>query len=248
MDYTSLESLTSALASIHALVSAVPNSAALTQKLIIDAAVAAGVKFFVPSEYGLDSTGEAINRDFPTWRPKSQISDYLAELKTQGKIDYALIMVGLFLDWGMEKFIVDVRNKTIELWDGGNTPISLTNVAEIAKAVVAVLKGKGGGKVDLRVKNINISQRRLYELATEVVGKDGWTVAESDTTTAVAEAEENIRNGRPDRSYAFLKRAVADGRYGSVWNPEQDDSKRLGLEVFTEEDVLEVIKKLVAKN
>jgi hypothetical protein len=225
----------------------VPTPAALFQKIIIDAALAAGVKMFIPSEYGLDSTGARINADFPSWRAKSAVSDYLAELKSQGKIDYALVMVGLFLDWGMEKIILDLRGKSIQLWDGGNTPISLTTVGEIAKAVVGVLEGRNGGKVELRVKNINISQWRLYELAASVVGKEGWTVTELDTAAAVEKARENLAKGVPDRSYAFLKRAVADGTYGSVWKAEEDDSEVMGLKSFTEDDVLEIIKEMVGQ-
>ncbi|KAK1753910.1 hypothetical protein QBC47DRAFT_346525 [Echria macrotheca] len=244
VDYTSLPDLTAALTGIDAVISAVPTFAALTQKLIIDASLAAGVKLFIPSEYGLDSTGARINADFPSWRPKSQISDYLAELKSQDKIDYALVMVGLFLDWGMEGILLDLKGKSVQLWDGGNTPISLTTVGEIAKTVVGVLEGKNGGKTELRVKNINISQRRLYELATDVVGKEGWTVTELDTVAAVEKARENIANGVPDRSYAFLKRAVVDGTYGSVWKAEEDDSELMGLKTFTEDDVLEIIRNM----
>lgn len=239
--------LTAALAGIDAVVSAVPTPAALAQKPIIDAAVAAGVRMFIPSEYGLDSTGARINADFPSWRAKSAVAAYLADLKSQNKMDYALVMVGLFLDWGMEGIILDLRGKRVQLWDGGETAVSLTTVGEIAKAVVGVLEGRHGEKVELRVKNVNISQRRLYELATGVVGKEGWTVTELDTAAAVEAARENIARGVPDRSYAFLKRAVADGTYGSVWKPEEDDSEMMGSKAFTEDDVVEVMRKMVGQ-
>jgi hypothetical protein len=50
VDYKSLESLTKVLEGQDALVSAVASLAVLSQRLLIDAAVKAGVKSIIPSE------------------------------------------------------------------------------------------------------------------------------------------------------------------------------------------------------
>lgn len=70
------------------------------------------MKFFIPSEFGLASTDDRINADCKNWRPKYEVA-----LKKEGKIDYALVFVGLFLDWGMERVLIDqtVGNDALNL-------------------------------------------------------------------------------------------------------------------------------------
>ncbi|KAK0707800.1 hypothetical protein B0H67DRAFT_636535 [Lasiosphaeris hirsuta] len=248
VDYASAESVAAALAGVDAIVSSVPARSVAAQKIIIDAAISAGVKFIVPSEFGLASSDEKLNTDFENWRGKHEVQKYLSGLRADGKIDYALLFTGLFLDWGMEGthgILLDPKNKRVQLWDGGNTPISFTTVRSIGKSVVGVLGGKAAGKTEVRVKDINLTQRRVYELATKVVGEEGWHVTEFDTIQGVAAAKENIKNGKPDFTMAFLKRAVAVGGYGSLWDTEEDDSQSLGLREWTEQDVTDLITRLV---
>lgn len=137
-------------------------------------------------------------------------------------------------------------------WDEGETPIALTSVGSIGKAVVAVLEGRHGEtKTEVRVKDVTMTQKRLLELAKKVTGEEGWVVDRWDTAKGVAAAEENLRNGIPDRTLAFLKRAVAVGGYGSVWTeegPEKDDSEVVGLRDLSEEEVIVMIRGTVAKN
>ncbi|KAK3395156.1 hypothetical protein B0H63DRAFT_556234 [Podospora didyma] len=249
VDYTSVESLTSALTGVDAVISAVAPRSGAAQRNTIDAAAAAGVKFFIPSEFGLASNDANLTHDFNQWAPKVADQQKLAALKADGVMDYALIFTGLFLDWGMEGFLLDLKNKSVQLWDGGNTPISLTTVASIGRAVVGVLQGEvgtDGKKTEVRVKDINLTQRRLYELAVEALGEgeDGWTVTEYDTVQAYDTAKENAKKGIPDREYAFLKRAVAAGVYGSVWGEDEDDGEALGSREWTEREVVELIKTL----
>ncbi|KAK3682038.1 hypothetical protein B0T22DRAFT_493852 [Podospora appendiculata] len=240
VDYASKDSLIAALTGVDALVSTIAAGSVAVQKTTIDAAVAAGVKFFVPSDFGVASTDARLNRDFANWASKVEIQEYLAGQP----IDYALIFTGLFLDWGMHGFLLNLKNKTVELWDDGEAVLSLTTVGSIGRAVVAVLEGKADGKTEVRVKDINLSQRHLFELAQEAVGSDGWTVTKLDTEAAYALSKENVKNGQRDASYAFLKRAIVGG-YGSLWRAEEDDSERLGLMEWTEKDVVELVKKLV---
>lgn len=56
VDFASVESLESALAGQEVVISTVASSALESQIILIDAAVAAGVKRFIPSEYGSIST------------------------------------------------------------------------------------------------------------------------------------------------------------------------------------------------
>lgn len=206
----------------------------------------AGVKFFIPSEYGLANNHSLLRKDYPVlFGDKNAIQDRLEAVRLQGKIDYALVFVGLFLDWGLDGFVIDLKNKKARLWDGGDRPLSMTTLASTAKAVVGVLEGKVQGKREVRVKDINISQKRLYELATEVVGKDGWEVETVSTAETEAVAWEKLKQGNAglDDIYAFVRRAATAEQYGQPWKSDEDDSTSLGLSPWSEDDV----KKLIAE-
>jgi len=246
VDYSSRDSLVAALAGVDAVVSAIATQSIDTEKAIIDAAVDAGVKFFIPSEFGLANTHPLLRRDFPIFEDKNVIQEHLGSLQSQGKIDYALIFVGLFLDWGMEGFILDVKNKKVGLWDGGERPISMTTMASIGKAVVGVLEGKAKGKREIRVKDINISQKHLYDLAVEIVGKHGWEVKTVDTAKAKVVASEKLKQGTASLEdiYAFVYRAASAEEYGQPWKPDEDDSESVGLKPWTDDDVKELIRKV----
>ncbi|KAH8904968.1 NAD(P)-binding protein [Coniochaeta sp. PMI_546] len=246
VDYSSRESISTALKGVDAVVSAIATQSVETQKAVIDAAVDAGVRFFIPSEFGLANTHPLLRRDFPIFTDKTEIQDHLETLRRLGKIDYALIFVGLFLDWGMDGFVIDVKKKKISFWDKGERPISMTTMASIGKAVAGVLEGKVEGKREVRVKDINISQKRLYELAVEIVGKDGWDVRTIDTAQAKATASEKLAKGTADLDdiYAFVYRASTAEEYGQPWKPDEDDSERIGLRPWTEDDVRELIREV----
>jgi hypothetical protein len=247
VDYSSRESLVAALTGVDAVVSAIGTKFVDDQMTIIDAAVEAGAKFFIPSEFGLANTHPLLQRDFSIFEDKNRIQAHLENYRQWGKIDYALIFVGLWLDWGIQGFILDVKNKKVGLWDGGERPISMTTMASIGKAVLGVLEGKAGDKREVRVKDINISQRRLYELAAEVVGKDGWEVKTVDTARAKAVASEKLSQGTAtlDDIYAFVYRASTAPEYGQLWKPEEDDSESVGLRAWTEDDVRNLIRDVV---
>ncbi|PVH98073.1 hypothetical protein DM02DRAFT_616025 [Periconia macrospinosa] len=159
VDYSSQKSLVSALVGTEAVVSAIATQSVDIQDTVLEAAVSAKVKFFILSEFGLASNNPRLNRDFSIWANKVRFQERLAALKSEGRIDYTLVLTGLFLNWGMDGFLIDVKNKSIELWDGGDRPIPMTSMPSIGKAIVALLQGKAKGRSEVRLKDINISQK-----------------------------------------------------------------------------------------
>lgn len=249
VDYASRQSLVAALSGVDAVVSAIGTKSVDDQATVIDVAAEAGVKFVIPSEFGLANTHPLLRRDFGgIFGDKNRIQAQLESYRRQGRLDYALIFVGLWLDWGIRGFILDVHKKKVGLWDGGERPVSMTTMASIGKAVLGVLEGKVAGKREVRVKDINLSQRRLYELAAEVVGQDGWEVRRVDTARAKAAASEKLSQGTAtlDDMYAFVYRASTAEEYGQPWKPDEDDSESLGLRAWTEDDVRDLIRNVVA--
>jgi hypothetical protein len=100
VDYTSFDSLKSAFDGQDAVVSVVATLAVPGQKTAVDAAVAAGVKRFIPSEFGINTRkleGKTIGKILAS---KIGIVDYLDEkAKENPSFTWTGLSTGLFFDW-----------------------------------------------------------------------------------------------------------------------------------------------------
>lgn len=100
VDYTSFDALKSAFDGQDAVVSVVATLAVAGQKVAIDAAVAAGVKRFIPSEFGINTRkleGKTIGKILAA---KIGIVDYLDEKsKENPSFTWTGLSTGLFFDW-----------------------------------------------------------------------------------------------------------------------------------------------------
>ena len=68
------------------------------QLALIDAAKAARVKRFLPSEFGADSNNEKVLELVEFFRGRKQIVDYLRTREGDG-FTWTAVITGLFLDW-----------------------------------------------------------------------------------------------------------------------------------------------------
>jgi hypothetical protein len=69
-----------------------------TEKLIIDAAIEAGVKRFMPSEYGMDNTNPASQNLSPVFKLKAGIIEHLKSKEGTG-LTWTAVPTGMWLDW-----------------------------------------------------------------------------------------------------------------------------------------------------
>ena len=101
VDHEDKSFLVKALQNQDALLSCVPGGATkfASQKLLIDAAVEAGVKLFFASEYSADVMGPLYQR-FPTQvvGDKVKVRQYLMEKAAAGEIAYTALNGGPFFD------------------------------------------------------------------------------------------------------------------------------------------------------
>ena len=69
-----------------------------TEKAIIDAAVEAGVKRFLPSEYGVDNTNPAASGLSPVFKRKADVIEYLKSKEATG-LSWTAVPTGMWLEW-----------------------------------------------------------------------------------------------------------------------------------------------------
>lgn len=141
--------LEAAFAGQDAVVSTITTTSTSVQKRFVDAAIKAGVKRFIPGEFGGDTESDENVAMAPgVWGPKRELLDYLkAKANSEagsGGLTWTAIGNGMFFDWA---FLVtkghflqlDLGEGTALVLDDGDRKFSVTNLAQVARAVVRVL-------------------------------------------------------------------------------------------------------------
>lgn len=76
------------------------------QKVYVDAAVQAGVKRFLPSEFGVNGQSEAVKQLIPFFKVKQDLLDYLVE-KEKDELSWTAVITGVLYDWvSLQHFVV----------------------------------------------------------------------------------------------------------------------------------------------
>lgn len=245
VDYNDVPKLTEALKGQDAVVSTITTSGIESQSNLIDAAIAAKVKRFVPSEFGCDLSNPKA-RQLPVYGHKVQIQEAL-EKKTPGTdTTYTYVYNNAFLDWGIDwNFMIDIKNKKMDMYDGGDSPFTTTPLPMVAKAVAGVLKHPEETKnAHVRVHGAKLTQNQFLDIAKRVVGEDGWTINQLKTEEAEREAYENLKKD-PSAflawAFPMLKVAIHRQGYGGDFS-SKNDNELLGVKELSESEVEQIVR------
>lgn len=243
VDYTSTESLTAALAGQDAVVSTLATLAVETQLPLIDAAIAAGVKRFLPSEFGCDIENPNA-RAIPIFGGKVKIEDYLKEKSATTGLSYTFVYTSAFLDWGIKNnFTINLASPTPQIINDGNLSFSTTALSTIGDAVVGVLSHPEETKNrSVRVHDLVITQNKLLDLARQAYPEKKWEPVSANLEELYSAALTSLGKGVVDHQtvVAFLYRGLLDPAYGGAF--QKTDNELLGLKNKGEDFIIETIK------
>ena len=207
------------------------------QTNVINAAIAAGVKRFIPSEFGSDTTNPKA-RVLPVYRDKVAAEDYLEIKASEGAITYTLVYNGAFLDWGlMVGFLVNLQGKSAELYDGGDRPFSTSTTSTVGKAVAGVLSHYEETKNRaVYVHDAITTQKKLVALGEKLMGSkfDVKTVKTAELESA-AYVELGKESPDPNLWFSFIKRAVWGEGFGGDF--KKTDNALLGIKGLSESEI-----------
>ncbi|KAK6064293.1 oxidoreductase [Seiridium cupressi] len=245
-DLSSLESMTAALQGQDAIVSTAGYGGILGQIPMADAAIAAGVSRFIPSNFGADLTN-ANDRQLPVFADKAKVEDHLMEKSKTTDLTYTFVYTGAFLDWGLKNgYLLDVSKYQPITYDGGDQQWSATTTSSIGDAIVGVLSKPAETKNRvIRVSDVTLSHNQLVGLAKEIAPSKPWNPINLDLDTLVAKAFERLSQGIFDMESIgpLLTRSIVDPRYGG--NFTKVDNELLGLKGKTETDVVKMLKSVI---
>jgi nucleoside-diphosphate-sugar epimerase len=238
-DYSSQESLTNALKGQDVVLSLVGGAALGDQKKLIDAAIAAGVKRFLPSEYGSNVEDERTRKIVPVFEAKKGAVNYLKS--KEDVIEWSSLVTGGFFDWGLKVgfFGFDFASKTATLIDEGQATFSTTNLEQIGHAIIAVLQKPAETKNQyVYVASFNLSQKEILAEIEKITGEK-WTTKQVASADSIQTGREKLAKG-DFSGIADLIKGVAftelgDLRPAGLWN------EKLGLKKESLEDTLKAI-------
>ena len=248
-DLSSVDSVTAAFQGQDAVVSTVGTAGVPRQGVLVEAAVAANVKRFLPSDFGCD-IGNPKTGVLPVFKLKTETHKALREAAAaKPDFTYTLVCNNAFLDWGLERdFLLNWKERKPKLFDGGKNLFSATTLASIGQAVVGVLTHPEETKNRfVYVKDIDISQNQLLEMAKKInPGKTWEEPIHVDTAELERSSYESLAKGEvtPPVMFAFLFRAIfGPPEYGGRF--AKTDNELLGVKGKTEAEVEALLKSLM---
>ncbi|EIN04827.1 NAD(P)-binding protein, partial [Punctularia strigosozonata HHB-11173 SS5] len=244
VDYESVESLTAALQGIDAVVSTVASSVLAVQTKIVDAAVAAGVRRFLPSEFGHDMRHPAA-RALSVFAPKARVEEYLQKVAAETNLTYTFVSTGPFLDWGLHAGVLigSLKERKVEIFDGGRLPFSTTTLATIGRAVVSVLRHPEETKNrTVTLHEAVVSQSKLLEIAKELTPGEEWTVTERKSADLKATADAKIAKGIFDMEVivSLIKWSMFSDDFENEF--KDVDNELLGIKTISDEELKAIVK------
>ncbi|KAI8713702.1 NmrA domain-containing protein [Fusarium sp. LHS14.1] len=153
--------------------SIVPGDALAIQETIVNAAIGAGVKVFIPSEYSVDTSNHVASTYIPFLKDKIDTLDYL---KTQqDKISWTAIVSGSMFDWGLKIpgfGGLDVSARTATIFDGGDIPYEATNLDQVGRAIAKSLKNPEATRNEyVYVNSFTVTQNQVVRALERATGE-----------------------------------------------------------------------------
>ncbi|KAH8684941.1 hypothetical protein BGZ61DRAFT_495250 [Ilyonectria robusta] len=242
--HDSFDSWKAALEGQDAIISFLTPPATEYQNLAADAAVAANVKRFIPSEWGMNTTILDNTIFGKLLSDKTTTQSHLAKLsKDNDFFSWTGISTGLWFDWGLENLSLgfDKKTRTVDIADSGSEHFQTTNLNTIAEVVAKVLRSPGQtADRYITIASFNISQREILALAEEISGHK-WTVKPYNVYEAQGTAEQALRiRDFENAFYPLLHgRLLTDGANLALKPDQNFVQDVLG---FQEEDPTDAIK------
>ncbi|EPS39551.1 hypothetical protein H072_6663 [Dactylellina haptotyla CBS 200.50] len=186
------------------------------QYRMIDAAIAAKVRRYVPSEYGLDNMrpeAQSLNHVF---REKGEIQTYLRDKASKDEIEWMSISCGMWIKWSAHHDFLGmhINEKRFVKWDDGEGVFSCSTEDNTALAVVNALKaGDQFKNTNLFLSDFAITQNQLFDAIERIQGVK-YTVEHIDSYKFVDEKKKAVENGDKYATYDLIETGFITGRYG----------------------------------
>ncbi|KAL4735444.1 NAD(P)-binding protein [Aspergillus similis] len=214
------EDLVRAFQGQDAVVNAITSFSVAEQLKFIDAAATAGVKRYIPSEYGLDNNNIAARELSPVFRDKGRVQDYL-RLKEDTGLTWTAIACGMWIGWSMRNNFLGLNYgaRTITLTDDGQGHFSTTTLANTALALNRILLNPSTTANQIVfLSDFATTQVELVETIERLTGEP-WRRESVNTADAIPALTEAWANGDTGAGYGLINIGFTKGTYSGHFEP-----------------------------
>ena len=187
------------------------------QYRMIDAAIAAGVRRYIPSEYGLNNLRPEAQALSNVFRDKGQVQEYLKVKAEGGFIEWMSISCGMWVKWSMaHDFLgMHVADKRFVFWDDGEGLFSCTTEENTAEGILRALRDAPGATKNTNVylSDFAVSQKQLLEAIERIQGTN-YNIESVDSYALIEEKQTAVQNGDHSAAFALIETGFVTGRFG----------------------------------
>ncbi|MCJ1462475.1 hypothetical protein MMC07_001077 [Pseudocyphellaria aurata] len=238
--------LLEALKGQDAVISTIGSAHAIQQNAIIDAAIQAGVKRFVPSEFSSDTHNSNAVAILPEYfKGKLETVDYLKGKEKEG-LTWTAFVTGPFFEWATQSGFLgfNLKEHKATILNHGNDRWSTSTFSAVGSAVKnAMLIPEKTANKYLYVGSFTISQNELLASFEKATGAQ-WEVTHLD-----AEIEKEIAVEKKSQGdyggFVSLQRYIicVDGHGGNFLDYRENARELLSLPKQNLDEVVEGILK-----
>ncbi|KAL7926987.1 hypothetical protein ACQKWADRAFT_279218 [Trichoderma austrokoningii] len=248
-----VEDVAKALAGQDAVIAAFPLGEGDQHLRLAKAAFQAGVKRFIPADFGSCDAGDPKPQKYlPLYRKKTLVRETCEALATKASqegsaFSWTTVICGHFFDHGLRDGLlhVDFDARTAQILDGGAIRASTSTLRRIAEATVRVLqRAEQTRNRAVYVQSFNPSQLEVVAALEKAMGEP-WHVQHIDSKPYLEDAQQRLKSD--DGKAVF--RATEDivfvlGALDADWTKRDGFAMELlGLE---DENLDEVVEEVVA--
>ncbi|KAL8777090.1 MAG: hypothetical protein Q9203_002899 [Teloschistes exilis] len=211
---------------------------------IADKAAEAGVKRFIPTEFGSDTAHPKVVELVPMFGGKAAITNYLKKKESSG-MTWTAIVNGAFFDWGLQTGFLgfDLKAHTARIYDAGDAKVNMTLLSTVGQAVASVLQHPAEtANRYIYVQTAMGTQNDLLAALEKSTGKK-WTINKVSSAEARKEGGEKLSKGDMSGIVPSITGGIYSGEKGTNYDETRGlDNDLLGLK---QEPLEEVVDKVV---
>lgn len=250
VDFEDINDLTAALTNQDAFVDAtlVQDD---TPKRLMDAAAAAGVYRYIPSDWSLDPFSAAANA-LPVFSKRVERDNYLFEKCKSSSMTWSIVVNGPFLDWNLHTGFmgIDLYNKNVSLMDGGANPVVWTTLDSVGKAVAGVmLHPQETENRPVYVHSVVKSCKEMLGHAQAALGGDqDWKIVDISAEEANKKALGELFSGKFNMVTigTMIRFANTRPEMSAPWT-DKSDNALLGVPSISDGELEALIKDIVKR-
>jgi hypothetical protein len=204
---------------------------------VINAAIAADVKRFIPDEFSHDSMNKQIQARIPKYAGQAKVIDHLQNMKKDHiDFEWTAVATGYTLDTqlisGNMGFDLEWHSATIH--GIGTEPFAASSLERVGKVVKCVISHWDEVKNQyLYAAGVITSANEVLRSVEKATGRE-FTVGNYDVEECIIEGQKRIEKGYPDSGMFLLERSVLYDEELEASRPFKDRSANAVLGLSSE--------------